>query len=279
MKPSLRLTAAALTAGALSLTLLAAPADAVPRGEPQQATIMTGNVDFGLKVKKQKKVARALVRKDPDIILLQETRELNLARFDNFIDKGNKYQTIQYWQGKEKAASGGTKAGSAILVKRSRYTVQKQGLRQGYYLKGADPNSRYLPWVQLKDINTGDRVIVVSVHMPAPGKDGTRNKAAYSRMVTNYRALIKSFPAKRSIITGGDWNKNLAKDNYPVKFNKKAGLKIKGTGNHPCAATRKSNRLDGFAVRQSKVDVLGQKCLKKSRSDHAPVRMTFKVKR
>lgn len=277
MRHPVRVVAGLVAVAALSATWVA-PAQAA---ESTPSTMVTGNIDFAQGLGRQKTQAAYLVSLDADVIVLQETRELNLKLYQGDIDPSNHYRILQKWPAdRPKATSGGTRAGSAIMVKRARYEVKANGWTRGYQLKSADPTSRYLPWARLRDKESQKQVVVISVHMPAPAKPKTDNEQAYDRMVKNYQGLVGGFGPKRAVIAGGDWNYDLGvKGSRPATFNRAAGLRIQGNGgDQPCAATRGQSRLDGFAVRVSQVQVKAQECLDRQKSDHRPVKMTFTVK-
>lgn len=291
MKLALRAGVALLLTSALSTTLVppvqaeAAPAKAAAVAAAKVATkvktrkIVTANVNYTRSVKKQRQFVKGLVKvkNKPDVILLQETVDLNLNSKENKNKIGlTGYTVIQ------KGKSGTTKTASAILVRDQAYTVKKSGLAVGYKTSGAIPYDRYLPWAILNDKKSGKKLAVVSVHMPAPGKANTRNEAAYATMRVNYQNLIRSRPITgKPVITGGDWNWDLGdpnkKQNRPVNLNKTVGLTIQGKGHKPCL-TRLTKRLDGFAIRTNKVNKTSITCLD-GKSDHRPVQMKFRVEK
>ena len=249
--------------------------------------MVTANIDF---VGDHEYAQTQYVLKDrPAIVLLQEVRELNLAAKVRTMKGGSGYGVIQYWQGDSGAANGGTKAASAILYRKAAFKRVDYGLRSGYHRKAVSPERRYLPWAELKSRSTGQRIVVVSAHMPSRALRNSASRAAYKSMGRHLRELVREKrEAGRPVVVGGDWNFGLATNTDkrwdPVSQAHRVGLSVNWYNQQkpppPCTGGTLDHHnvaLDGFALRAPAVKLLDQGCRASWESDHKPVWMRFRI--
>lgn len=275
-----------LLAGALAAVVLApwhAPG-AVARGPAHQTSavapleVVTANINFGQGPRGERRQLAHLLATEPDVVLLQELRDLDLRRPGGRVPGLGRYAVVQ----KADVGPATHLRASGILFLKSRFGAEPaaSGFRVGYTdVPGvSEPRTRLLPWATLTDAATGRRVAVVSVHMPKAATTDPAYARAYTAMIGSYQALVGRFRRQGlPVVTGGDWNMPLESSRRepgfgPVRRNRQVGLRFNWSYGRPCTETHGgTRRIDGLAWHGPSTRLLRQRCLARLGSDHRPV--------
>lgn len=226
---------------------------------------MTANVPFTLSETDAYDQIGHVLLGAPDVVVLNEVKHRRVARDLEKLQPGH-WSVLQ---------PRGDAAETALLWRTDRFTEQRHGLRLGSASRYGD--SRYLPWVVLRDRVTHRTVTVVGLHFPT-------NASKYAGMRSRYRAMNASLTRLvrrlhhlgHPIVAGGDWNHPLRQTREswsPVPTLRTVDLTTNWRRGLPCRGTsRFLGQIDGFAL-SPVLRLTGQGCLAHRHSDHRPVWM------
>lgn len=272
MGSGLAAVALTLTAGLAGQTAAdAVPADPLLVAGPQ-TRVVTNNIDMSQTVATNAEQIRFLLAAGPDLVMLQETRYINIEQAVGASGLG--YTVHQSW-----SVAPQTQRASAVLWRESRYDLVAQGTRVGYDNPAIDPVRRHLTWAVLRDTAdpAGRRVLVVSAHLPR--KFNATYDAAWGTMAGNYQALVRDLAAQWSasaVVTGGDWNASICAPQAPrnAKWrNEQVGLAANWLADTSpgCPATTPAGQTFDAVYLPRGVQPTASRVLDFHRSDHRPV--------
>lgn len=203
----------AVLLGAAGFSLAEEPGGGPDNILPKTIRIITQNVNFALSPAKWNSDIDAVAAR-ADILCLQETKELDVARW---IDPA--------WRVHQDLSSP-SRAGSAIAWRTDRAMTTG-----GDITLGVDPDSqkmltRWIVWNDLV-IDGGPKIRVASVHLPP-----MRFRELYPTFARHIVELVNRSPDP--LVIGGDWNGQIAKD--PGDLSRRTGMRFVGHG------------IDGFLV-------------------------------
>lgn len=145
---------------------------------------------------------------------------------------------------------------NAVLVRTDTFEVLSQGVVFGSRasMRGYKIDSRWITWVQLREVESGRGVVYLQTHMDAAVESGGRPRGnAAPRLANNMRYMqtlervAATFATNHEVIVGGDWNVDALGDRrvqsprFPFRL-------LEDGGTAGAAGLRSSYTLLGFDV-------------------------------
>jgi exonuclease III len=227
---------------------------------PDSTVLMTANIPFWLPDETVANRIHQLLRRKPDVLLLQEMGKRDVASivarargsWAAWQPPGSKNRDVIVWNADKFEVA---RRGTVLGVKTGRYTA-------------------WMPWMLLE--SDSGTLPVVNIHLPTNASKDPRMAAFYKVMTKRYLRLFSAMnQAGYPPVVGGDWNHPLheAREPWsPVPQLRRVGLTTNWQHGRPCTGTSANNgRIDGFAYNPDYLRVVGQGCLDRGPSDHRPV--------
>lgn len=228
----------------------------------QPATLMTANVPWTISPQRAGEQVRALLASGPDVLVLQEVRELDVAAL-----AASSPGSWQAWQGE-----GPGQAAGAIVWNRSKLTLAARGIALGFDGREYD---RWIQWVVLRS-SEGALLPVVGMHMPPDPTESQEMLGYYRTMTASYLNVVEQLSsAGYPPLVGADWNAPLDRPRDPwgpVATLNGIGFATNWQSGSPCPGTTGGGaRIDGWAYSPRAFRLVDHGCLPFGSSDHRPV--------